>query len=93
MIIGALTLDLAIFGAQSLKDKRRVILSVKQRLQNRFHVSVAEVAHADNPKQCQLGVAMVSQDSRVIHSHFDKIVDFVRGAKGLSVIDYHRELL
>ncbi len=41
MIVGALTVELAIFDAQCLKDKRRVILSLKEKLRNRFNVSVA----------------------------------------------------
>lgn len=93
MIVGVLTVDVAIFEAQTLKDKRRVISGLKQRLRNRFNVSVAEVAYADAPKRCRLGVAMVSQESRVVHSQLDKVVDVVRRAAGLSLIEYHREFL
>ena len=45
MIVGVLTVELAIFEAQSLKDKRRGIQSVKQKLRNGFNVSVAEVGY------------------------------------------------
>lgn len=93
MIIGVLTVELAIFDAQSLKDKRRVIGSLKQKLRDRFNVSVAELAYADAPKRCRLGVVMVSQRSRLVHSQFDKIVDVVRRTGGLSLLDYERELL
>lgn len=93
MIVGVLTVDLAIFDAQSLKDKRRVVSSLKQKLRNRYNVSVAEVGYADSPKRCRLGVAVVSGESRVIHSQLDKIVDTVRRAPGLSLLDYEREFL
>ena len=93
MIVGVLTLELAIFDAQSLKDKRRVIQSVKKKIANRFNVSVAEVAHADAAKRCRLGLAMVSTDSRMIHSQLDKIVDVVRACGGLTLLDYDRTLL
>ncbi len=96
MIVGALTVELAIFDAQSLKDKRRVILSLKERLRNRFNVSVAEVGYQDTPKRCRLGVAIVSSGtggSRVIHSQLDKVVDMVRVTRGLSLLDYERRLL
>lgn len=93
MIVGVLTIDLAIFDAQSLKDKRRVIVSLKQKLRNRFNISVAELGHHDNHKHSQLGIAVISQESRPVHAQLDKIVDFVRRFKGLSLIDYQRELL
>ncbi len=93
MIIGVLTIEMAIFEAQSLKDKRRVIASLKQRLRNRFNVSVAEVAYVNTPKRCRLGVAMVSSESRALHSQLDRIVDMVRRTGGVSLLDYERELL
>ena len=93
MIVGVLTIELAIFDARSLKDKRRVIAGLKQRLRNRFNISVAEVGHANAPKRCRLGVVMVSGESRVLHSQLDRIVDAVRRTAGVSLLDYERELL
>ncbi len=92
MIVGVLTVDLAIFDAQSLKDKRRVLSGLKQRMQNRFNVSVAEVDFADMPKRSRLGVAMISTESRALHSQLDKLVDCVRQARGLSLVTYTREI-
>lgn len=93
MIVGVLRVDVAIWEARSLKDKRRVLQSVKQRLDNRFNVSVAEVEFMDTPQRSRLGIALVSNDSRVVHSQLDKIIDAVRGAGGLSLLSYERELL
>ena len=93
MIIGVLEVELAIFDAQTLKDKRRVIQGLKQRLRDRFNVSVAEIAYGDAPKRCRLGVAIISQESRLIHSQLDKVVELVRRTAGLSLLDYRRELL
>ena len=92
MIVGVLTLELAIFEARSLKDKRRVIQSVKQRLRNTFNVSVAEVAFLDAPKRGRLAVAVVCGEVRPLHAQLDKIVDLVRGFGGLTLVDYEREL-
>ncbi len=93
MIVGVLTVELAIFDAQTLKDKRRVIVSLKQKLRNRFNVSVAEVAYTNAPKRCRLAVVMVSGEARRIHSQLDKLVDLVRRTGGLSLLTYERELL
>lgn len=92
MIVGVMRIELAIFEAQSLKDKRRVILSLKQRIRNRFNVSLAEVDYLNVAKRCCLAVAVVSPDSRSVHSQLDKIVDFIRRAVGVSLVTYEREL-
>ena len=92
MIVGVLTLDFAVFDAQSLKDKRRIVQSVKQRLRNTFNVSVAEVAHTDLPRRCRLAIAMVSSEARPLHRQMDKIVDLVRGCGGLTLLEYERQL-
>lgn len=92
MIVASLNLDLMVFESQSLKDKRRVIKSIKSVLHGRFEVSVAEVDHADSIKRCTLGVAMVSNESRAVHQRFDKIVDAIRARVDVSLLDYTREL-
>ncbi|NLE60031.1 MAG: DUF503 domain-containing protein, partial [Planctomycetes bacterium] len=68
MVVGTLSLKLAIFGAYSLKDKRRVVNSLKDRLKGRFNVSVAEVGSLDRWQQAELGVAMVANDGRFVES-------------------------
>ncbi|MCH7596150.1 MAG: DUF503 domain-containing protein [Planctomycetes bacterium] len=92
MRVGVLTIELAILEARTLKDKRRVIKGFKDRLRNRFNVSVAEVGFGDAPKRCRLGVVMVSKETRPLHSQLDKIVDLVRRTGGLTLIDYQREV-
>ncbi len=92
MIVGVLSVDVAVFDARSLKDKRRVIQSLKQRLRNGFNVSVAEVGYQDAHKRSLLALAMVSQDARTLHSQFDKMVDLVRRMNGLSLVDYERTI-
>ena len=92
MRVGVLTIELAILEARTLKDKRRVIKGFKDRLRNRFNVSVAEVGFGDAPKRFRLGVVMVSKETRPLHSQLDKIVDLVRRTGGLTLIDYQREV-
>ncbi len=90
MTVGVLTLDLVVFESRSLKDKRRVIKSLKDRLANRFRVSVAEVDHLDVWQRAVLGVALVSNDPVHVHGCLDRIVDFVRRQRGVNLIDYDK---
>jgi hypothetical protein len=92
MFVGTLTLKLAIFGATSLKDKRRVVSSLKERLGNRFNVSVAEVGSLDHRQQAELGVAMVANESRFVERCLAKVVDYVRQDRGASLVDYEVEI-
>ena len=87
-----MTLKLAIYEATSLKDKRRVIKSLKDRLSNRFNMSVAEVGHLDRCQQAELGLAIVANDKRFVESCLDKVVDYVRLDRSASLLDYEVEL-
>jgi uncharacterized protein len=61
--IAYLTLELRIEGAHSLKDKRQVLRSVKDRLRNSFNVAVAEIEGTDLWQRATIGVVSIS-DSR-----------------------------
>ena len=88
MIVGVLELRVSVFDAMSLKDKRRVIKSLKDRISNKYNVSIAEVGQNDNIRTSTLGVSLVANDSRFVESSLSKIVDFVRSVPQLSLIDY-----
>lgn len=61
MVVGFSELQLHLPGCSSLKDKRQIIKSVKDRLHNRFNVSVSEVDHHELWQRATLGVACVSR--------------------------------
>lgn len=83
--------DLAIFDARTLKDKRQVILSAKERIKNKFNVSVSEVGHGDAAKRCTLGFAVVGNSARGLQSVLDQIVDVLRRSPGISLLEYESE--
>lgn len=93
MIIGALSVETALLEAMSLKEKRRVIKGVKERLRRQFNVSVAEVGDTDAPRRATLAIVTVADDARFVHSVLDKAVDTLRSATGLTLMDYEREIL
>ena len=93
MTVGVLQLELSVPDAFSLKDKRRVIKSLKDRIAHRHNVSIAEVGALDEHRRSVIGIAMVSNDSRYVQSALSKLVDFVRIIPQLSLIDYQIDLL
>jgi uncharacterized protein YlxP (DUF503 family) len=62
MVIGIVSWALHVAGAQSLKDKRGVIKSMKDRMHNEFNVSVAETAHHDSWQTAELTACVVAVD-------------------------------
>jgi uncharacterized protein len=65
MHVGVMRLVLEIPGARSLKDKRQVVRSFKERVKSRIAVSIAEVGHLDKLQLAAFGVAVVSGDAAV----------------------------
>jgi hypothetical protein len=93
MTIGALQIELTVIDAMSLKDKRRVIKSIKDRIAHGHNVSIAEVGALDEHRRSILGIAMVGNDGRYIEGALSKLVDFIRAAPRVSLLDYRIELL
>ena len=93
MTVGVLQLELSVGDAMSLKDKRRVILSQKDRIAHGRNVSVAEVGALDEHRRSVLGVAMVSNDARYVEGALSKLVDFVRANPNVDLEDYQIDLL
>ncbi len=71
--VGLLQLTLGIPQAMSLKDKRRIVKGFKDRLHNRFNVSVAEVGGQDQHRRAVLAVAMVCNDRRYAEGCLQKV--------------------
>jgi uncharacterized protein YlxP (DUF503 family) len=93
MTVGVLQLELYIGDAMSLKDKRRVIKSLKDRIAHGHNVSVAEVGYLDQHRRSMLAVAMVSNDSGYVEGALSKLVDFVRTVSRAELVEYQIDLL
>jgi uncharacterized protein YlxP (DUF503 family) len=59
MVIGLLTVEMHLPGARSLKDKRMIVRSVKDRVK-KFNVAVSETAHHDLWQRAELGIVTIS---------------------------------
>jgi uncharacterized protein YlxP (DUF503 family) len=92
MVIGTLIIDLSIPGADSLKAKRAVLLSLKDRVRRAFNVAIAEVADNDQWQSAVLAVVTVSNDRRFSNRVLSKVVDVVSKSHNLVVEDYQLDL-
>jgi uncharacterized protein len=88
VVVGLLQVELTIPSADSLKAKRMVLRSVKDRIRKNFNVSIAEVDDNDQWQSAVLAVALVSNDKRFANQVLSKVVDFIESSRDLVVDDY-----
>ena len=91
--VGSCKIELRIPDSGSLKAKRRVVKSLKDRVQARFNVGIAEVDRLDDWQRATLGVACVSNDARVVDQTLSKVVDWIEASGEVLVVDYEIDLV
>lgn len=77
MVVAVAVFEIHIPQAQSLKDKRMVVKSLRHRIRNRFEVSAAEVGLQDLHQRARLAVAIVSGQQKIAAPMLEEIVAFV----------------
>jgi uncharacterized protein len=92
MFIGVCTFEVHIPDSGSLKTKRQSLRSLKDRIRNKFNVSVAEIEDNDLWQKATLAVAAVSNDGAHLNQTLDHVLDVVRAVPELDLLDYHIEL-
>ncbi len=92
MVVASQTWELALPGCSSLKEKRSVLRSLKDRLRHKFNVSIAETGLQDVHARAELTIALVASDGRLAASMLDKIDAFVESHGGASITRVTREV-
>ncbi|MCX7758818.1 MAG: DUF503 domain-containing protein [bacterium] len=72
---------------KNLKEKRSLINSVKQKIINKFKVSIAEVADNEKLHITTIGLAIVSNNKKLLEQTIYKIENFLSGMRNVSVIE------
>lgn len=93
MTIGILQLEIGIGDAMSLKDKRRVVKGLKDRIAHAHNVSIAEVGALDEHRRSIIGMAMVGNEKQYVEGALSKLVDLVRMTAQVTLQDYKIEML
>jgi uncharacterized protein YlxP (DUF503 family) len=77
VVIASIRLELSIPTANSLKEKRRVVHSLVERLRSRYNASVTEVGEQGVWQRSVVGIALVSADENLAREYADKVISFV----------------
>jgi uncharacterized protein YlxP (DUF503 family) len=93
MFVGVLRLTFHIGGARSLKDKRRVVQKIRDRIRSRFEVSVAEVEAQDLHQRAVFGVSVVSSDAGVCDSVLEQVARVAQAVGDAVLTDRATELV
>jgi len=92
MFIGVCTIEIHIPESDSLKAKRHSLRSLKDKIRNKFNVSVAEIGDNDLWQKASLAVAAVSNDKSHLNQTLDHVLEMVHSVPEISLLDYHIEI-
>ena len=93
MIVGAALIELHVHGSHSLKQKRGVVRSIKQRVRNRFNLSVAEVGGQDTWQRAVLGLSAAGPNTAQVRSSLERAVEFIEQLHLAEVLNSDIELV
>ena len=91
MIVGVLRISLLLRESHSLKDKRRVLRSLKDRVHARLNVVIAEVGSQDFHQRADLAAVTVSGERGPVESALEEVVKLVHRTPGAEPFDVSRE--
>ena len=93
MPVGLLTLELHIPDAQSLKDKRQVLRSLKDKLRREFNVAIAELDYQDTWQRSLLGVVTLANEEKHVREVLQKVLEQADRILGSMVVNQSIEIV
>ena len=93
MAVGLLTLEIHIPDSRSLKDKRQVLRSLKDRLRAHFNVAVAELDYQDSWQQSQVGIVSVSNNAAHLEQSLRAVLSEAEEILGRDLASHDLEML
>ena len=92
MLVGICKIELFISESSSLKAKRAVLKSLKTRIRNKFNVSISEVENNEKWQRATIGLAMVTNERKIIDSVFNKILSFIEFDGRSQITDHYVDI-
>lgn len=86
--IGVLSLELRLPDVQSLKGKRRVLKSLKDRIRGDFNVSVSEIGHLDAWQKAAFGICAIGNDKPYLDQNLQRILSWIDTVGEIQILDH-----
>lgn len=93
MTIAVLHVSFQVLAARSLKHKRAVVRSIKDRLRNAFNVAVAEVGAQDRWAAAQLGIVTIGTDGRYASGVMERVRGTLEANPAIRITEAEMEIL
>jgi uncharacterized protein len=93
MVVASLSVEFLVPGSASLKDKRQAVRSIRDKIRNKFNVSIAEVDNQDLWQRGTLGVAVVATDGAMAREVLDKVRELVERDFRVSILEANIDFL
>lgn len=93
MHIGLLQLYLRLPGIQSLKGKRQILQSMKDRIRQQANVSIAEIGLLDSWQESEMAAVTLSNNPARVHQVLESVLKMVESTPGILIADQKIEML
>ncbi len=93
MVVGCGKIVFRLYACHSLKEKRKIVKSMTNKLKNRFNLSIAETGANDNLNRIEVGFSMTGNDRRKINASLDKVFNMADALRLAQVIETDMEII
>lgn len=93
MIVGIMALDLFSENSHSLKEKRHIVSSMKEKLKNKFNISLIESDYQNLWQKTQLTIVMAANKKVMAEKVFRQIEEFIFLNYGVQIVQIKREYI
>ena len=93
MVVGILKIEFLLRDNRSLKEKRKIVKSMVNRVKHKFNVAIAEVGSNDKWQKVEIGITTVGNDRRHIDASLNSVIDFLDAMYLAEIIDLKTETI
>ena len=92
MYVSCCSIKFFLHGNHSLKGKRRVLRILKDRLKNKFNISIAEIGNQDIWQSLHIGIVAVNSDPKYLEGQVTRVVDAIEKMHLAEVTDCQTQI-
>lgn len=88
MIVGVLTIELVIYASSSLKEKRFVVKSIKDKLKHKFNIAIAEIDYLDKWQRAKFGIVTVGNEYFHVENSIQKVFEYLDNWNEFEIVNH-----
>ena len=94
MIVGVMRFEIYMHSNRSLKDKRRILKSLTEKIKSKFkNLSISEVGSHNLWKKSEIAVAIVSNDVQFVNSNLDHVLNYIKDNGSFEIVSSNIEVV